>query len=353
VSAETPDPAQARTASIRKEAIPDLAEDSSTHRGHGFSHGMKDWCKLGLSVVAAGDGLMASHAMLPSSLLLSDRIRVYFSACDADLRGRVFYADLERTFPFRVIHICQDPILDVGLAGAFDADGVNPSQIIERDGNIFMYYIGWQRISSSVPYTLLGGLAISTDDGASFQRVQDTAILAPTEEESYFRTAPFVWYEEDQWQMLYIGGGEFFTGSTGKRLPRYALRHTHSRDGWNWTGPSRILLEPNRLVGEIGFGRPVVTKKAESVAELMLSVRSVNGYTLRSGPFSLERAIDPNDLCDVLPLSQEGWDSEMTCFGVTVELEGGELLIYNGNQFGRSGFGLAWRRTAVRPQGEL
>jgi hypothetical protein len=43
----------------------------------------------------------------------------------------------------------------------------------------------------------------------------------------------------------------------------------------------------------------------------------------------------------------------MTCFGVTVELEGGELLIYNGNQFGRSGFGLAWRRTAVRPQGEL
>jgi hypothetical protein len=305
---------------------------------------MKGWHKLGLSVAAPGDGLMASHASLPTPLRLKDRIRVYFSACDADLRGRIFYADLEPTFPFRVMHISRTPVLDIGPAGTFDADGVNPSQILERDGKLFLYYVGWQRISNDIPYTLLGGLAVSTDGGASFTRVQDTPLLPPTAEESYFRTVPFVWWEDGQWQMLYIGGGEFFTGPGGKRLPRYALRHTQSPHGWNWTGTSRALLEPNPGLGQIGFGRPVVTRKAGSAAELMLSVRTVNGYTLRSGPFSLQKAIDPSDLRELLPLGQEGWDSEMTCFGVRLEIDGGELLLYNGNQFGRSGFGLAWRQ---------
>jgi hypothetical protein len=305
---------------------------------------MKGCHKLGLSVTAPGDGLMVSHASLPTPLQLHDRIRVYFSACDVDLRGRIFYADLEATFPFRVVHISRTPVLDIGPVGAFDSDGVNPSQIVERDGKLFLYYIGWQRISTNIPYTLLGGLAVSIDGGCSFTRIQATPMLSPTEEEPYFRTAPFVWWEDGQWQMLYIGGGEFFTGPAAKRLPRYALRHTQSPDGWNWTGTSRVLLEPNSALGQIGFGRPVVTAKAGSVAELMLSIRTEYGYTLCSGPFSLQKAIDPTNLSEVLPLSPEGWDSEMTCFGVTLEIDGGELLFYNGNQFGRSGFGLAWHK---------
>lgn len=308
---------------------------------------MTGWHKLGLSVAAPGVGLMVSHASLPTPLRLPDRIRVYFSACDADLRGRIFYADLESTFPFRVIHISRTPVLDIGPAGAFDADGVNPSQIVERDGKLFLYYIGWQRISNDIPYTLLGGLAVSTNGGLSFTRVRNTSMLAPTKDEPYFRTAPFVWQEDGQWQMLYIGGGEFFSSPGGKRLPRYALRHTQSPDGWNWTGTSRTLLEPNPALGQIGFGRPVMTAKGGSITELMLSIRTVHGYTLCSGPFSIQKTIDPTGLRDVLPLSPEGWDSEMTCFGVTLEIDGRELLLYNGNQFGRSGFGLAWREPAA------
>ena len=304
---------------------------------------MERWRKLGLSVEAPGAGLMQSHAMLPSPLILADRIRTYFAACDADLRGRIFYADLESTYPFKVITIRQDPVFSLGPVGAFDADGVNPSQIIERDGKLYMYYIGWQRISSEIPYTLLGGLAVSTDGGCSFSRVQDAPMLARNVEESCFRTAPFVWKTEKQWRMLYIGGGEFFTGPGGKRLPRYALRYTESPDGLSWTGPSRVLLEPRGSLGEIGFGRPVLTRTTGHIAELMISVRTTSGYSLCAAPFSPDTAIHPNDLRPILPLSREGWDSQMTCFGVTVEADGRELLFYNGNNFGRSGFGLAWR----------
>lgn len=304
---------------------------------------MQIWHKLGLSVRAPGVGLLQSHAMLPSPLILTDQLRVYFAACDADLRGRVFYADLENTFPFKVIRISRDPVFSVGQAGAFDADGVNPSQIIARDGKLYMYYIGWQRISSQIPYTLLSGLAVSTDGGYNFSRVQDAPMLAPTEAEPYFRTAPFVWQTGKQWRMLYIGGGEFFTGPGGKRLPRYALRYTESPDGLRWAGSSRVLLEPRHSRDEIGFGRPVLTQRTGNSGELLLSVRTTSGYSLCTTSFSLDTAINPDDLCPMLPLGCEGWDSEMTCFGITVEVNGKELLFYNGDGFGRSGFGLAWR----------
>jgi hypothetical protein len=33
-----------------------------------------------------------------------------------------------------------------------------------------------------------------------------------------------------------------------------------------------------------------------------------------------------------------------------LEIDGGELLLYNGNRFGRSGFGLAWRQPVPPPQ---
>jgi hypothetical protein len=253
---------------------------------------------------------------------------------------------MENTFPFKVIKVCCDPVLDVGGPGTFDADGVNPSQIVARDGALYLYYIGYQRISQEIPYTILGGLAVSTDDGASFKRVHTTPMLRPVEEQRYLRSAPFVWQQEGRWQMLYIAGGEFFSGPGGKRLPRYMLRHTESPDGLNWDGPSRVLLQPDTSLGQIGFGRPVLMRKRGQNPELMLSIRSVDGYRLCAGPFSLDAPLDLASLQEVLPLSRDGWDSQMVCFGVTQELDGRDLLIYNGNQYGRSGFGLAWRDSA-------
>ena len=294
-------------------------------------------------MTASGVGLMQSHARLPMPLVLADRIRVYFSACDANLRGRIFYADFHNTFPFEVMNVCCDPVFTVGQAGDFDADGVEPSQIIVRDGALYLYYVAWQRISSEVPYTLLSGVAVSTDGGYSFSRLQNKPLLETTAEEPYFRTVPFVWQAQKQWRMLYIGGGEFFTDPHGKRLPRYALRYAESPDGLRWTGSSQILLEPRRSRNEIGFGRPVFIPKTEAVGELMLSVRTTSGYSLCITPFSFDKEINPDDLSPMLPLGREGWDSEMTCFGMTVKADGRELLFYNGNGFGRSGFGLAWR----------
>ena len=42
-----------------------------------------------------------------------------------------------------------------------------------------------------------------------------------------------------------------------------------------------------------------------------------------------------------IDVSTEGWDSDMLCYPHVFECNGKIYLLYNGNEFGRFGFGLA------------
>jgi hypothetical protein len=300
---------------------------------------VSNWERRGLVFAPPGAGLLASHAMLPTPLVLADRIRVFFAACDLELRGRIFRVDLDRDDPRRLLASYPAPVLDLGPPGAFDADGVNPSQVVRRDGKLFLYFIGWQRISTEVPYRLFAGLAVSEDEGASFVRHGDGQILLPEGSERYFRTAPFVFPAADgRWEMLYIGGDTFFNGCNSKRLPTYSLYRAASHDGVTWTGGGFPLLDPDRAAGEIGFGRPVLWHH-EGTASLLISRRTESSYMLRALAFKdgALRWSEP------LGPGTQSWDTSMTCFGAPCAAGAWEYLFYNGNEFGRSGFGLARR----------
>ena len=103
------------------------------------------WTKHGRILEAGGGPCAVSHAMLPTPLLLEDRIRLFFASCDTGLRGRVFCADLRREPPFEVFARPPQPILDLGPPGRFDCDGINPSCLVKVGGQLRLYTIGWRR----------------------------------------------------------------------------------------------------------------------------------------------------------------------------------------------------------------
>lgn len=303
------------------------------------------WTKLGLWVTAYGAGVQRSHAMLPTPIHLGSVIRVFYSSCDANLRGRVFAADLSPVYPYDVVRHEYRPVLDLGSGSEFDCDGVNPSQVIrDRDG-LLLFYIGWRRRSAEVPYTLIAGSARSRDEGQSFEKLGP--LLPASDDEPYFRTAPFVYRDGVGWSVLYIGGGEFIDGPDGKRLPVYSLCQARSADGRAWPARGEILLSPSRERGEIGFGRPVLWHGADGAARLVLSRRTLTGYTLMQARWPMAAA-EPGELEPLLLPSPDGWDSDMTCFGAFCRTADAELMFYNGNRFGLSGFGIA-SRERVRP----
>jgi hypothetical protein len=291
--------------------------------------------KLGLVYCPDGsEPLMRAFAMPPTPVLQADgTIRVYFASTDNDMVGRAFFVDLAPSDPCRILRRSPRPVLDAGKPDTFDRHGVNPTSVVRDGTDVRLYYVGYCR-SAETPYTLFTGLALSRD-GEHFVRAQD----APIEGERFFRTAPNVHRTGGRWRMWYVGGGRW-TKHEGKPLPVYGLRYAESDDGIVW-GPPRALIEPDEEAGQIGFGRPYVMPEGDGY-RMFLSIRTVRGY-------SISHARSHDGLSwhdwrhDIIPPSNSGWDSEMCCYAAAVGVGERELVFYNGNGYGRTGFGVAVR----------
>ena len=297
------------------------------------------WRKLGL--VYAPDRSQSwarSHAMIPTPLELGDgRLRIYYASVTDQIVGSIGYLEVDLMQPTRVLYNTPEPVLGPGEPGCFDDNGVNPICAV-RDGNLVrLYYVGYQ-LGVQVRYFLFSGLALSEDGGRTFRRHSRAPVLDRSDSETLVRTAPFVAREGMRWRMWYVGGDRFVLA--GDRLrPTYTLRYLESNDGLAWSDQGRevIPLQP----GEFGLGRPYIVQDSQHY-RMWYSVRTASqgyrlGYAESADGITWQRL----DECVGIDVSPAGWDSEMICYCCVVPTPGGMVMYYNGNDYGRTGFGAA------------
>jgi predicted GH43/DUF377 family glycosyl hydrolase len=298
------------------------------------------WKKLGLVYVARGKfGWDRSHAYVPTPIVLKDRVRVYVAFLDSNQIGRVGYVDLSMDNPLKIIGVSRKPVLDVGRKGSFDEHGVSPMSVITENGKYFMFYTGWKRNpEKGIRYTLFTGLAYS-EDATRFSRYSNKPLLPSSKQERYIRSAAFVMRESNTYKMWYAGGSEW-VDYEGKLVPSYKLKYLESDSLTNWGQNGRVIMDfANR--DEYGFGRPWVIKE-DGIYKMWYSVRTFSkGY--RIGYAESEDGIKWTRMDDKvgIDVSKEGWDSQMICFASVININGRRYLLYNGNNYGETGFGLA------------
>jgi len=294
------------------------------------------WKKLGLIIRPAGEhDWMVSHAMLPIAEWRRDDVyRIYFSGRDAQNRSLVGYAEVDLNDPYTVLRFSEKPVLGLGALGCFDDNGVTPSWIVDHEGRKYLYYIGWNQ-RSTVRMALVAGLAVSVDGGESFQRVSRVPILDRTHEEPYtLNTGPCVLVEGNLWRMWYVSGVEWVHPD----LPRYNIKYAESHDGLHWERPGIVCID-FASSEENALARPCVRKES-SIYKMWFSHKGDNyriGYAESEDGIHWERRDDKAGI-DVSP---SGWDSEMIEYAYVFEHKGVKYMLYNGNDYGRYGAGLA------------
>ena len=102
------------------------------------------WTKKGL-VFCPGDRVagITSGASFPTPLLFPDKIRIYFSSRGENNQSSIFYVDVDRNDPSKVIHASNEPLLSPGKLGTFDDCGAQPMHALRHDGKVYLYYLGW------------------------------------------------------------------------------------------------------------------------------------------------------------------------------------------------------------------
>lgn len=302
---------------------------------------MQRWEKLGRVYVAGGEMPWAQHrAYLPTSLTVDDRrIRVFVAFLDADLVGRLGYVDVDTADPTRVLEVSTQPVIDVGQPGAFDDSGVNPLSVFRHNGQVWLYYVGWQR-SVGLPYLLFTGLATSDDGGRTFQRHARVPVLDRTDAEPTLRSGAFVGHAPTGGFRAWYVTGDRWIEAEGKRRPMYEMRYVESPDGVKWPSEGTRCLVP-AAPDEYGFGRPYVLDDGEQL-RMWYSIRSHScgyrlGYAESANGIDWER----RDSEVGIDVSLDGWDSEMIHCGWLQQSPFGTYLFYNGNGYGETGFGVA------------
>lgn len=297
------------------------------------------WEKKGLIFCANKEyDWMYSHAMIPTPILINEKtLRVYCTFCDKEGRGRVGFVDIDSFNPKKIINISKEPIVDIGLPGTFDENGSVVCSVLKEKDKYYLYYVGFE-IGTKIRYRLLTGLALG-DDGLNFKKIKKTPVLERTDKEIYFRCGPFVLFEENKFKLWYVGGSDWEI-IDDKMMPVYRIKYAESEDGIHWPEESILCIDIENE-NEHGFGRPYVIKD-KNIYKMFYSIRVKHkgyrlGYAESVDGIHWERK--DNEIG--IDVSENGWDSEMICYSAVINIHGKTYMFYNGNEFGKTGFGYA------------
>lgn len=299
---------------------------------------MMQWEKKGLVFGAKKQNeWMDNSALQPTPILIGDKIRVFCGFRDKNGVGRVGYVDLNADNPAEVLAVSERPCLDIGIPGCFDDNGVVPCAVTRIEDELYLFYAGYN-IGYHVRMIIFCGLAISRDDGVTFQRVSHVPIMERTDNEYLFRVIHTAIRNDDGW-MLYYGAGNHFLQGKKKTLPVYEIQllevpnlHDLRKEG------IKVVCNEGK---EHRVGRPYVVKDGNLWRMFFGGGTEDIPYQLAYAESDDGRKWTRMDEKLNLHRSESGWDSEMMAYPAFVRYKGKAYLFYNGNNYGYEGFGYA------------
>jgi len=290
------------------------------------------------------------YSQSPQAVVFDDFVRVFFSTRERDSEktflSHVVFVDFDKQFK-NIIRVAEKPVIALGELGTFDEHGIFPMNVM-RDGNrIHAYTTGWNRkISVSADASV--GYAYSDDNGLSFVKHGHGPVLTANLDEPFLVCDAFVQKFDGKFHMWYIFGERWFFDETEKVPQRvYKIAHADSQDGINWNRNGVPIISDKIDINECQALPTVVQWKEKYL--MFFCYRHASGF--RSDPskgYRIGCAISQDmlnwkrdDDFVKMEMKTDEWDSEMMCYPFSFKMDNEIYLLYNGNEFGKHGFGIA------------
>jgi predicted GH43/DUF377 family glycosyl hydrolase len=302
---------------------------------------MFEWRKKGLVFETARHGVggwMRHSALTPTPYRIDDGlIRVYAGFRDDDGVSRIGYVDVRADDPATIVRVSAEPVLDIGRGGCFDDNGMILGDVVDGPGGLHMFYVGFQHVAKA-KFLAFTGLAISTDGGDHFRRLQETPILDRAPGRSTIGAVHSAIHEDGRWRLWYAVGDDWEI-IDGQPFPRYHIRCAETGDLRAMPHEDTVCLLPRG--SEYRIGRPRVYRLGGRY--VMYFTRGNRGGEYFPGVAYSDDGVqwERHDDTLGLSLSDSGWDSRVNCYPALIRQRDKLLMFYNGNDMGVDGFGLA------------
>lgn len=312
---------------------------------------MTNWKKIGKIFDPTEHSLpngCHEYAQSPQAIVFDDYIRVYFSTRKRDDSGKylshISFVDFDKNFN-EILKISNNTVIELGELGCFDEHGIFPINVLKDDDKILAYTTGWNR-KVSVSNDASIGLAFSYNNGTTFEKHGRGPILTASVDEPFLVADAFVKKFDNTYHMWYIYGTKWIDNlATPERV--YKIAYAKSKDGINWTRDSKPIISD--VLNENECQALPTVEFYNGKYHMYFCYREAigfrneknKGYRIGYAYSKDLKTWKRNDELSGINLSLSGWDSEMMCYP-NIFKDGNKLfMLYNGNNFGKNGFGLA------------
>ncbi len=278
---------------------------------------------------------MFSHAANTVAQNISgDLFRIYFSCRNEKNQSHIGWLELDLTKPGKILKVADKPVLAPGKVGTFDDSGVSLSCIKHINGKNHLYYLGWN-LGVTVPWRNSIGLAIENPETGEYERYSQAPILDRNHVDPYSISYPFVMEDQGIYRMWY--GSNLDWGPNQVDMA-HVMKYAESTDAIHWKPSGKISLNFKNS-GEYAISRFHVIKENG----IYRGWYSYRGKSYRIGYAESKNAVDwvRKDEEVGIDVSSSGWDSETIEYPCVFDHRGKRYMLYNGNAYGKSGFGLA------------
>lgn len=312
------------------------------------------WIKRGLIFNPVNFSLPSNcveFAQSPQALVFENFIRIYFSTREKERESgkylsHIAFVDMDKSLT-KVLRVSDKPVIPLGALGCFDEHGIFPINVLRDKNRIVAYTCGWsRRVSVSVETST--GFVVSNDDGLTFERLGNGPILSSTLNEPFLVGDSFVCNFNGTYHMWYIYGQRWMRDSLNTPAERvYKIGYATSDDGLEWKKVGKQVIADKLDENECQALPTVIY--FNNRYHMYFCYRHVTGFREnRERAYRLGYAYS-DDLINWtrddnkagIDVTEGAWDSDMMCYPHVFQCEENVYLLYNGNEFGRYGFGLA------------
>lgn len=289
-------------------------------------------------------------AQSPQPVEFDDFVRVYFSTRERDSTGKylshIAFVDFDKNFR-NIRQVSSKPVIELGGLGCFDEHGIFPMNVLKTGDKIYAYTTGWNRkISVSADASI--GFASSDDGGQTFKKLGTGPILSAALHEPFLVGDAYVTVFNKVFYMWYIHGTKW-ANYAGEEIPErvYKIAYATSSDGISWKR-ERSGIVTDKLNEDECQALPTVAEY-RNLYHMFFCYRHATGFRKnKNRGYRIGYAFS-NDLKNWIrddsrggiDVSESGWDSDMLCYPYVFKCNERLYLLYNGNEFGRFGFGIA------------
>ena len=256
--------------------------------------------------------------------------------------------EYQNKLQFNVISESIDkPLITRGGIGTYNEYGVIPSCVLSLDDKYALYTIGFDSRNDSI-FNASTGLAY-LDKNLKLTKKFIGPVLDRGPNDPFWAASPFVYKEnENTFHMLYTSAHDYkYIEKIGKEHHIYDIKLRVSENPEHFNSNSKTIIE-SKSINEYAIARPFLIKddKENYLFYCKRETKYSNDYMIFYKKFKgrLEKSKEYKDIfLNINDIKNKDFQT-CQCYPYLINYSNYLILFYNGSNYGKSGFRIAFKR---------